>query len=132
MKRILIVDDDVRLLNITRKVLEATGKYQVMVEDSGRRAVSVAATFKPDLVILDVMMPGMDGGDVANALGAQPATRDIPILFLTSLVSKKDATVQARPKDAEQHLAKSAGLQELCCRVAELLTPEARRRAPGA
>jgi CheY-like chemotaxis protein len=121
VKKILIVDDDVRILNTTRKVLETTGAYEVVTEDSGQRAVAAAASFLPDLVILDVMMPGMDGGDVAKALGAQPATRAIPILFLTSLVSKKDAAVQARPQDAEQYLAKSAGMQELCRRVAELL-----------
>ena len=123
MKKILIVDDDVRILNTTRKLLEATGAYEVLTEDSSRRAVAAATTFQPDLVILDVMMPGMDGGDVASALRAQPATRNIPILFQTSLLSKSDATaLQARPKDAAQYLAKSTDPQELCRRVAELLS----------
>lgn len=120
MKKILIVDDDVRLLDITRKALEGAGKYEVMAEDSGRRAVAAAAKFKPDLVILDVMMPGMDGGDVAGALRAQAGTRNVPILFLTSLLSRKEAAARPCQKGADQYLAKPVDPQELSRRVEEL------------
>ena len=121
MKRILLVDDDVRLLNTTRKVLEATGEYEVMAEDSGRRAVAAAPAFKPDLVILDVMMPGMDGGDVASAIHAHPATRGVPILFLTSLVTRKEQGAHAGRSGSDRYLAKASDPQELCRCVAELL-----------
>jgi len=121
MKKILIVDDDVRLLNTLRKILAATGQYEVMTEDSGRRAVAAAETCKPDLVILDVMMPGMDGGDVAHAIHEQPATRTVPILFLTSLISNKEETACIGRADGEHYLAKPPDPRELCRRVAELV-----------
>jgi CheY-like chemotaxis protein len=121
MKRILIVDDDVRLLSTLRKTLEAAGLYEVTTEDSGQRALAAAATFKPDLVILDVMMPGMDGGDVAHAIQTQPATRNVPILFLTSLVSKRDVTANKGRTSGEHYLAKPVDPKELCDRVAELV-----------
>jgi CheY-like chemotaxis protein len=121
MRKILIVDDDVRLLAITRKGLEATGLYEVQAVDSGRIALALAATFKPDLVILDVMMPGLDGGDVARTLSGSPATKNIPILFLTSLVSKEESTPHLRRDKGEQFLSKPVDPQELCRCVAELL-----------
>ncbi len=121
MKRILIVDDDVRILDITRKALEATGLYELMTEDSGRRAVAAAATFKPDLVILDVMMPGMDGGEVASAMRSHPATRDVRILFLTSLITSKEQYSQRRRQNCGDYLAKPVDPQELCRRVTGLM-----------
>jgi putative two-component system response regulator len=122
MKKILIVDDDVRLLNITRRVLEATGEYEVMTEDSGQRAPATAATFKPDRVVLDVMMPGMDGGEVASALRRHPATRNVPVLFLTSLASTgAKPTTDGGQRGIGQYLAKPVDPQALCHRVAELL-----------
>ena len=122
MKRILIVDDDVRLLKITRQVLEATGEYELMTEDSGQRALAAAATFKPDLVVLDVMMPGMDGGEVASALRRHPATRNVPVLFLTSLASSgKPPSAEGGQHGIGRYLAKPVDPQELCRRVAELL-----------
>ena len=125
MNKILIVDDDVRLLDITRKALEATGEYEVMTEDSGRRALITAATFKPDLVILDVMMPGMDGGEVASALRGHPATRDVPVLFLTSLASRGEkTTADGGKRGIGRYLAKPVDPQELCRRVAELLNSD--------
>jgi len=121
MKKILIVDDDVRLLSTIRGVLESTGEYELMTEDSGRRAAEVAATFHPDLVILDVMMPGMDGGDVACAIHADPTTRSVPILFLTSLLSKTEGAARPRQINDEQYIAKPVDPRELCRRVAEML-----------
>jgi CheY-like chemotaxis protein len=121
MKKILIVDDDVRLSDITRKALESTGKYELMTEDSGRRALTAAATFKPDLAILDIMMPGMDGGEVANALRRQPGSENIRILFLTSLIAEREQTSPRAHCTRDVYLAKPVDPHELCRRVAELL-----------
>jgi two-component system response regulator FitH len=106
-------------------MLEATGQYEVMTEDSGRRAVAAAPTFKPDLAVLDIMMPGMDGGEVASALRSHPATRAVQILFLTSLVGKGEQTSSRRRLTRDVYLAKPVDPQELCCRVAELLNSDA-------
>jgi DNA-binding response OmpR family regulator len=121
MKKILIVDDDVRLLDTTRKVLEATGEYEVMADDCGRRAVAAATTFKPDLLVLDVMMPGMDGGEVAYAIRKQPTNKNVAILFLTSLIGKGEQTSSGGRSTRDVYLSKPVDPKELCRRVAALL-----------
>lgn len=120
-KKILVVDDDIQLMNVTRKILEATGKYEVQGEDSGRRALATAATFKPDLVILDIMMPDMDGGEVAGLLRKRAGTPTTTILFLSSLISKEEQSSPHRRVARDIYLAKPLDPQELCQRVAELL-----------
>lgn len=121
MKKILIVDDDIGLLELSRRILAATGLYEVMTEDSGRRAVAVAAAFKPDLLLLDVMMPGMDGGEVASAIRKLPTSQNVPVLFLTSLISKREQASREKRGTHDAYLAKPVDPQELCRRVAELL-----------
>jgi CheY-like chemotaxis protein len=84
MRKILIVDDDVRLLSITRKVLETTALYEVQAEDSARRGLAVAATFKPELILLDMNMPGMSGVEFLRAISSPDGTLRYPVLVLTS------------------------------------------------
>ncbi len=124
MKKILIVDDDIRLMDMLRKMLEAMGPYEVMTEDSGQRALAAAATFKPDLAVLDIMMPGMDGGEVASELRKHPSTRNIRILFLTSLVTRKEQSSQGSRESSSgtAYLGKPVDPQELCRRIKELLS----------
>jgi CheY-like chemotaxis protein len=125
MKKILIVDDDVRLTTMLRKMLEAMGSYDVMTADSGKGALAAATIFKPDLAILDVMMPGMDGGEVASALKMNPNTRNVRILFLTSLVSRKEQSSrgsQEAQSASHSYLAKPVDPQELFLRVEALLS----------
>ncbi|QDX81746.1 two-component system response regulator [Denitratisoma sp. DHT3] len=86
---ILIVDDSPDNLNVLGDVL--CPHYRVRVADSGVRALEMAARKPlPDLILLDVMMPGMDGYAVLGRLKADPATRDIPVIFLTAMDSTKD------------------------------------------
>jgi len=125
MKKILIVDDDVRLTTMLRKMLEAMGSYDVMTADSGKGALAAATIFKPDLAILDIMMPGMDGGEVASALKMNPNTRNVRILFLTSLVSRKEQSSrgsQEAQSASHSYLAKPVDPQELFLRVEALLS----------
>jgi CheY-like chemotaxis protein len=90
MKTILIVDDDVRLLKITRKVLEATGEYKVMTEDSGRRALEAAATLKPDLIILDMNMPGLGGMEFLKEISTPDGMLKYPVLVQTARANLAD------------------------------------------
>jgi CheY-like chemotaxis protein len=125
MKKILIVDDDVRLTTMLRKMLEAMGSYEVMTADSGKGALAAATIFMPDLAILDIMMPGMDGGEVASALKMNPNTRNVRILFLTSLVSRKEQSSrgsQEAQSASHSYLAKPVDPQELFLRVEALLS----------
>ncbi len=89
--KILIVDDDVKLLALTKLILEKIGSFEIHTEHRSFAALQRAQAFGPDLVILDVDMPGKDGGDVAAELSMDPVLRRVPVIFLTSLVTQHEA-----------------------------------------
>jgi two-component system OmpR family response regulator len=89
--RILIVDDDVGLSRLVGLALEKTRLYEVKVENRSRQALRCAREFRPHLVLLDVDMPGMDGGAVAAQLRSDLSLNDLHIIFFTSLVSQNEA-----------------------------------------
>lgn len=93
-KKILIVDDEVSITRLLKLNLEKSGIYVVRDENLGAKCLPAAREFKPDLILLDVMMPDLDGGTVASMLKADPILRDIPIVFLTAVVKKEE--VKAR------------------------------------
>lgn len=90
-KRILIVDDESGFTRLLKLTLEQTGKYIVCEENDGTQARETACEFKPDLILLDIVMPKIDGGDVASQIRADPFLQDVRIVFLTAIVSKKEA-----------------------------------------
>jgi CheY-like chemotaxis protein len=89
--RVLIVDDDVNLSRLSAMILENSGRYEVLTEKDSNRALAVARQFRPQLMLLDVDMPNKTGGDLAGEASCDPILRDVPILFLTGLLSKSEA-----------------------------------------
>ena len=87
-KKILLVDDEKSFTSLLKLNLEDTGNYEVRVENWAEDAYSTARQFKPDLVLLDIIMPRMPGGNVAAQLKEDPELKDIPIVFLTAAVRK--------------------------------------------
>ena len=87
--KILIVDDVVSNV-LLLKVLLKNLNYQIATANDGLQALSAVETEKPDLILLDVMMPGLNGFEVAEKLKENPETRDIPIIFLTALNATSD------------------------------------------
>lgn len=109
-RTILIVDDEKNLLLALESLLTTQG-YSVVTASRGRDAVVLANSRHPDLIILDVMLPDMDGPNIAEELKANRKTEDIPIIFLTALLSKKEEKLNradgnniviAKPYDAER------------------------------
>jgi CheY-like chemotaxis protein len=82
-KRILIIDDDAMIRDVTQACLEFLD-WQVYTASSGKDGLVAAASHELDAILLDVMMPGMDGPDTLAALRESPATRDLPVVFLTA------------------------------------------------
>jgi len=80
----LIVDDDGFIREVARLSLEITGGWAVSVAESGSDGIDQARTLAPDVILLDVMMPGIDGVETMRSLSIDPATRDIPVIFLTA------------------------------------------------
>ncbi len=88
-RKILIVDDDPVTLKILEKILLSAG-YWVVKACNGKEALNIVNDFLPDLIILDIMMPVMDGTETIEALEKDPRTKHIPVVFLTSIISKKE------------------------------------------
>jgi CheY-like chemotaxis protein len=103
-KYVLIVDDDIVTQNMLKTALGNAG-YDYIVASNGREALELAAGKLPGIIILDIMMPGIDGGEVADILKKNPRTKEIPIIFLSSLISKEEEKTGAK-KDIVSFLAK--------------------------
>ncbi len=88
--RILIVDDDDDIREVTALSLESVAGWEVITANSGAQGLARAAEFKPDAILLDVMMPGMDGPSTFRELRKNPATASIPVLLLTAKVQAND------------------------------------------
>jgi DNA-binding response OmpR family regulator len=88
--RILIIDDDQALAESVKISLEATERFEVRVEHQSVRAVNTAREFAPDLILLDYIMPGSDGGDVSRHFRADPALKHVPIIMVTALISNEE------------------------------------------
>ncbi len=90
LERILYVEDEEMLRTVTNMALTRIGKFTVELCDSGTKAVDLAKTFKPHLIMLDVMMPVMDGPATLRALQDDPETCDIPVVFITAKVQPRE------------------------------------------
>ncbi|HEU5457857.1 MAG TPA: response regulator [Terracidiphilus sp.] len=88
--RILIIDDEDDIREIAAMSLETIAGWEVMVANSGAQGLTRASTYKPDAILLDVMMPGMDGPTTFRELRKNPATEKIPVLLLTAKVQASD------------------------------------------
>ena len=89
-KRVFIVDDESGFTHLLKLTLERTGRFIVKEENDGTKAWLAARDFAPDIIFLDVVMPKIDGGDVAQQISSDPLLKHVPIIFLTAIVSEKE------------------------------------------
>ncbi len=112
-QRILVVDDEPSFTRLVKLNLEQTGLYEVHVENAAGQTFAAARRFKPDLILLDVMMPDMDGGDLASQLRQVPALAKVPIVFLTAAVKKEEVRSRRGRIGGFPFIAKPVDLNEL-------------------
>ena len=112
-KRILIVDDKVGAARLLKSNLEQTHDYLVRVENAAAGALAAAEQFQPDLILLDVMMPGQDGGELASCFHTSPQLKDVPIVFFTAAVKKQEVASRGGRIGGLPFLAKPADLPEV-------------------
>jgi two-component system OmpR family response regulator len=91
MIKILHVDDESQLTDLLRLNLERTGRFTVKTENLSRRALQTAREFQPDVILLDIIMPGLDGGDLAGQFQADPALSSVPVILVSALVSANES-----------------------------------------
>src|SRR6266511_591660 len=90
-RRILIVDDDANSTHLVKILLERSGPYLVLEENDAAKADQTAHNFKPDVILIDIVMPKMDGGELATQIESDRELHDTPIIFLTALVTHGEA-----------------------------------------
>jgi|SRR5688572_163003 CheY-like chemotaxis protein len=112
-KNILVVDDQPRNTRLLKLYLEQTNDYLVMEENDPQAAVSAGEKFQPHLILLDVMMPGLDGGELAARIQASPKLKGVPIVFLTAAVTKDEINARGGQLGGFPFLAKPVVLAEV-------------------
>jgi len=119
LKRILHVEDAADIRKIVEIILVRMGNYTVLQCASGDEAVEKAAAFAPDLVLLDVMMPGLDGPQTLEELRAREGLRDTPVVFMTAKVQSGEVEM-LKALGAVEVLAKPFDPATLCSRIEEI------------
>lgn len=112
-KRILIVDDEAALTRVLSYALEETGAYTVATEQRATQALTTVKAFKPDVILLDVIMPDLDGGVVAEQLRDDPTTKAIPIVLLTAMASHDDVLAKGGRVGGLPFLAKPIDVKKV-------------------
>lgn len=116
-KKILVVDDEVRITKMIKRNLEADGAYEVEMENDSTQVLARAREFQPDLVLLDVMMPEMDGGEIAAALAEDSALHHVPVIFLTAIVTRDETGGSESEIGGRRFLAKPVKTEELVAAI---------------
>jgi CheY-like chemotaxis protein len=119
-RRILIVDDDADSTHLVKILLEKTGGYVVLEENDSAVAHQSARTFRPDVILLDIMMPKTDGAELAAQIEADPELHGTPIIFLTALITKPETNTGLRI-EGHRSLAKPINIPELIDHIEESL-----------
>jgi CheY-like chemotaxis protein len=124
MRRILIVDNDRDCTHLVKVLLEKTGRYLVFEENDPTQAYLSVRNFRPNLVLLDVVMPERDGGEIAAQIRADPELHNTPIIFLTALVTRAEAKTGLHI-DGHPFLAKPISIPEVIEAIEQILPANA-------
>ncbi len=119
--KILVVDDDPKLSRLVKLFLERTKRYEVREENRSSQAIATAREFQPEAVLLDVDMPGKDGGQVQLDFAADPQLKRLPVMFFTSLISPEEAGNHEVYRGGKPFLAKPVNPQALVQAVERLV-----------
>jgi DNA-binding response OmpR family regulator len=120
-KKILVIDDEGDILKLARTRLEANG-YKVITLDSGENAVEFAKSEKPDIILLDIVMPGKSGYEVCKDLKFEPATCRIPVIIFTAYYpEEEDVLMKSALTCADDYLLKPFEGQALIAKIKLLI-----------
>lgn len=119
-KRILIIDDEVDFSGLVKMNLELTGDFEVGIAANGKKGIKLAKRIKPDLILLDILMPGMDGFEVLEKLKKHEDTMMIPVVMLTAKGDEASKTKATQLYD-ELYITKPIEATDLKIKIEEVL-----------
>lgn len=119
-KRILIVDDNEDMRTLLQQILEEEETYIMQFVEDGRKVLQKASEFQPDLILLDMSLPGMSGWEILPQLDAEPALAQIPVIAVTAHVSKADQE-RALALGCATHLGKPFDIEVVVATIAQVL-----------
>jgi len=121
-KKILLIDDEEDFCFFVKGNLEKTRKYRVITATEGRKGIDLARSQKPDLILLDIVMPEVSGSEVAEVLSKDPRTKDLPLIFLTAVVTEEEMGVNVIKEIGGQNfIAKTVGTERIISFIKEVL-----------
>lgn len=119
--RVIVIDDEPALTRMIQLNLERAGNYEVETENDGTNAINAIREFRPDIILLDIMMPDKSGDDIAQDLRDDPRLSRIPVIFLTALVTPDETDAKASKIGGNTFLAKPVKSAELIRVIEETL-----------
>lgn len=120
-KKILIIDDEEKYCLAIKKALELKTDFDVLTATNGVEGIRMAKTQKPDVILLDVMMPGMFGTDVAEKLSNDPITCSIPVIFVTAIIKQEEIESSNYIAGGHSFIAKPVILDDIIKKIHEVL-----------
>lgn len=128
-KRLAYIEDEIEMIDLVRLILGRRG-YTVMGAKGGREGIDLIRQELPDLVLLDLMMPDMDGWDVYHQIKSDEMTRDIPVIVITAKALNIDKVLGLQVAKVEDYIAKPFSPQELLERVDQVLSRQGKSSQP--
>ena len=128
-KRLVYIEDEPEMIDLVRLILGRRG-YAVMGATGGREGLELVRKELPDLVLLDLMMPDMDGWDVYHQIKSEQATHEIPVIVITAKAQNIDKVLGLRIAKVEDYIAKPFSPQELLERVDEVIAKHSKPSRP--
>ncbi len=119
-KKILLVDDEQRILDILNQFLTREG-FEVMMATDGYKALEMARKDVPDLILLDVMMPVIDGGEVMERILEDEQLRYVPVIFLTGMISQEESAIYDEMSTGRRYMSKAGNIKEQIKAIKKIL-----------
>ncbi|MFA5436498.1 MAG: response regulator [Candidatus Neomarinimicrobiota bacterium] len=123
-KKVLVIDDEEYFCRAVKKIIETNRDFLVLTATRGDEGLRLAKAEKPDLILLDIVMPGMAGTQVAEELLEDPATASIPIIFVTAIVKQEEAERNKGFLGGRMFIAKPVVVDELLKKIDSLLSSQ--------
>ena len=112
-KKLLLIDDDPVFSELLAATIQAHANLEIRMENDPRKALATAHDFQPNLILLDVVMPNFDGGDMHSKISSDARLKNVPIVFLTSMVQQSEVDSHGGVIGGQRYLAKPVNLPQL-------------------